>query len=214
MKSRYLRIMALTFTLLVVVSVSAFPQKLSIIPNVGFSKDVRTLTSNRWNVGFNLGADVFWNVTPIIGVGLRAAYHNWSADAEGWGEDSFNAGYYTSFRMGDVSGSQSVFEIMPAARFAFTASDAPVKVFAQVGVGVVIASESDVTMNAFYTTPYSTVSDRRTQAGSTLVGSGVHVGLPVMISNLIEIQPKGTFYLANADPYFHFGLNVGVRLGK
>jgi len=185
-------------------------QSTLVIPYGGFSKDMRSVTSNRWNMGFNLGLNIFSQVANYLYLGGRVAYHHWSIDGQGWLTDDFSS--YFTFK--SASGSQSVFEIVPSLRYLFTHSEAGLKVFVQAGLGLFVVSRSEVEIVGTYNLQYSSGEEGHTYGSATMIGFGIQLGLPIRLGKTIEIMPVYSPYFAGGDLYHHIALNLGFHIGK
>ncbi|MDP2886308.1 MAG: hypothetical protein Q8P51_14935 [Ignavibacteria bacterium] len=211
--SRKCTLMVLSMLLLVLSTEGAFAQKASFAPNAGISKDMRSVTSNRWNMGFNLGVTAFWQVSGVISLGGRVAYHSWGADADGWAEDyaKDNGPSYT-YAVESSSGSQSVIEIVPSMKIATSSSDSPTKLDIQLGVGIFLVSPSDVTVSGSYRSAFSSGHITVTFGGESLTGFGFQAGLPLTISGRFQVLPLYSLYWAGGDAYHHITINAGIVL--
>ena len=202
------------FLLLAVASIEgASAQNASIIPNLGISKDMRSVTSNRWNMGFNLGLNAFWPVSGVISLGGRAAYHHWGADADGWAADyakNFGTGY--SYTVQSSSGSQSVIELIPSLKIATSSGDSPTTLDVQFGVGMFLVSVSDVKIGGSFRTGFSSGTADVTFASESLTGFGFQAGLPLTIARRFQILPLYSLYWAGGDAYHHITFNAGIVL--
>jgi len=191
----------------------AFAQSVSFIPNAGISKDMRSKTSNRWNLGFDVGLNGFLSVAGPISIGGRVAYHSWGADGQGWADDYVKdiGGGYT-YNLESSSGSQSLIEIVPSARYALLPAISPVQLDLQVGVGLFLVGSSDVSISGSYRSAFSTGHANVTFSNSSMTGVGGQVGLPLTFAGRIQILPLYTLYSAGGDLYHHITLNAGVVL--
>jgi len=202
---------ALAASFLILLTTPATSQNVSIVPNGGISKDMRSETSNRWNMGFNVGAFIYFQASDLISVGGRVAYHSWGADGEGWVKDYNPSVNYT---IQSTSGSQSVIEIVPFVRIATSRSDNPVKLYVQVGGGLFLVSPGDVTVKGSFSTPSSYGTGEITFKNESMTGFGIQAGLPISISRLLQILPIYSLYWADGDAYHHYAINIGVTLGN
>ena len=188
-------------------------QGVSIIPTVGFSKDMRSVTSNRWNAGLNFGAGIFFKRSDALSIGGRIAYHNWSADGAGWAKDEAENQGVSSYNLESSTGKQSVIEIVPSVQYALTRGESKVKVAAQVGVGMFLVHQGEVSISGTFSAPGSSGHGNFTYGKTSLTCMGVQVGLPVTISGVVQVMPLYSLYFSG-DAYHHIALNVGVVLGK
>jgi hypothetical protein len=211
--SKKCRLIALTVMLLAFCTESALAQKAAFIPNAGLSKDMRSVTSNRWNMGFNLGLNAFWQVSEVLSLGGRIAYHSWGADADGWAEDyakDFGSGY--TYTVARSSGSQSVIEIIPSLKIATSSGDSPTKLDIQLGAGIFLVSPSDVKVGGSFRSAFSSGTIDVTFFGESLTGFGFQAGLPLTIAGRFQILPLYSLYWAGGDAYHHITFNVGIVL--
>lgn len=208
---RRLKFLMVSVVLIAVLGSTLSAQSLRIIPFGGLSKDMRSVTSNRWNMGITLGAQIFSPVSQSFWIGGRIAFHSWSIDGLGWFNDLFSDYYtYLSAR----PGSQSVFEIIPAFRYLFTNNQRGVNFGGQAGVGLIYVGGSDATIKASFRTANSYGEEERTYSSSGMIGFGIQLGLPITLGKTVEVMPIYTLYLGGGDLYHHIALNVGIPLGK
>jgi len=205
-----LKIMIVGVVLMAVLGSALSAESLRIIPFGGLSKDMRSVTSNRWNMGFTLGAQIFSPVSQSFWIGGRIAFHSWSIDGQGWFNDLF-PDYFTFL---SASGSQSVFEIIPSLRYLFTTSEGGLNIAGQVGAGLIYVGGSEATIQGSFHTTYSSGQETRTYSSSGMIGFGIQLGLPLTLGKIVEVMPIYTLYLAGGDFYHHIALNVGIHLGK
>jgi hypothetical protein len=187
-------------------------QGFTIVPNAGLSKDMRSQTSNRWNMGFNVGLNAFVDL-PGISVGGRVAYHSWGADGEGWAEDyaaDYGSGY--SYTVSSSSGSQSVIEIVPSMRFSLLPPLSPAKLHLQLGGGLFIVSPGDVKIDGSFRSAFSSGTASVTFTGESITGYGIQAGLPLTLVGKIQILPLYSLYWAGGDAYHHITINAGIVL--
>ena len=185
-------------------------QSLLIVPYAGISKDMRSVTSNRWKMGFDLGLNIFSRVSNSLWLGGRVGYHHWSIDGEGWLKDLF-ASYFV---FESASGSQSVFEIVPSLRYSFTRSESGLSVSGQAGLGLFIVSASEVEVVGTYHLQYSSGEEGHVYGSNTMLGFGLQLGLPIVLGKAVEIMPVYSLYLAGGDFYHHIAFNLGYHFGK
>jgi hypothetical protein len=185
-------------------------QSVVIVPAGGVSKDMRSVTSNRWNLGFNLAAHAFYPLSESFWVGARLAFHNWSVDGSGWAQDVLPS-YHN---LQSASGSQAVVEIAPCVRYAFLRSGGGLKISAQVGGGLFYVLKSEVVLRSTWNIGYSSGTQTLTRSSPSMTGFGIQIGVPIDIGKRIEILPLYSLYLAGGDLYHHIALNVGIVLGK
>ena len=196
-------------SLLVLESGSA--RQLSLVISGGLSKDMRSKTSNRWNMGFNVGANAFISVPGLLTFGGRIGYHSRSIDGEGWVKD-FLATSYSNTKFKSATGTQTVIDIAPSMRFNFAPAVSPVKIGLQVGPGLFLVSESDVKFTASYSAPNVTGEVTQQFSSSSITGVGLELGLPVSFLGRVELFPQYSVYNGGGDWYNYFILNVGIAI--
>lgn len=184
-------------------------RQVKLLLNGGISKDMRSQTSNRWNSGFNVGAQVFISPTGKLSFGGRAAYHSRGIDGEGWVTDLFPSNY----RYKNASGTQTVIELAPSLRYELTPSLSPVSVSLQAGGGLFLVSESEISITATFSSPTVSGEETRVYSASSLTGIGVQLGLPVSFLGRFEVLPLYCAYNGGGDWYNFYALNIGFSLG-
>ena len=181
----------------------------TITPSIGFSKDYRTQTENRWKPGLNIGATVFWKSAGPVSFGVRGAFHHWSADGDGWAKDEAELQGFTTYTLSSFSGTQNVIELGPAVQFGLAGPAGKVK--AQAGLMVVSVMRSDVSLSGSYTTGASSGTGTITYTSATTTGAGAEFALPISLG-LFQVRPSVTLYNSD-DLYAHFSLTVGRSFG-
>ncbi len=212
--SRPALLLVASFALLPVVAPLARAQRTTIVPTIGISKDMRSQTSNRWNAGLNVGAGIFFQHSDVVSFGGRLAYHRWGADGDGWAKDEAgNQGGGYTYQLASSSGSQSVIEIVPSARFALTRKPGSVKVAAQVGAGVFIVNQGEVSISGAYQGGGTSGQATFTYGKTSRSGGGLQAALPITFGGVVEVMPIYSLYFAG-DTYHHIGLSVGGVIGR
>jgi hypothetical protein len=150
---------------------------------------------------------VFAKLSDNFSLGGRLAYHHWTMDADGWFHDFFSGGGYT---LESSSGSQDVFEIVPALRFATGNRENPVQLFIHAGIGIYVLSPSEIKIRGSFHTPTSSGWTEKTIMSSTTVGFGGQVGFPIVFSDVIELTPLYSPYMMGGDLYHFFSVNIGI----
>ena len=211
--SRRLMIFVVSAFLLLMYPKDASSQSVSIVPNAGISKDMRSETSNRWNMGFNLGLNIFFKTSEILSVGGRLAYHSWGADGDGWAKDYVGSSI-GSYTVDQTSGSQSVLEFVPSLKIALAGDGSPVKLDIQAGPALVIVGSSEVKISGRFSSSFSSGQGSVTFTNGSMTGFGLQAGLPISISDFVQVLPLYTLYWADGDAYHHITIDVGIILGK
>ena len=132
-------IFLITFAVIFFISMTqtfSYSQKVTYTAGLGFAK----LTGHGgepWNLGFTLAGQGFYHLTSNILVGARVAYNRFAPDV----------GYLTRINVTGleyvVSGSASIFELLPNVRFMFPTSGAQsLSFFTQAGFGLYLTSFS------------------------------------------------------------------------
>lgn len=192
-----------------------FAQQSILIFQGGMSKDMRSQTSNRWNSGPDFAISYFVQKSDRLSIGGQVSYHRWKADGKGWLEDfrGYVLDSYSTYSLKNSSGTQTVFEITPSARYKLSESNAPVSFSLQVGANLVLANESDVIVGYDYTLPNTIGFEEFTITSTSLTGFGIQLGVPITISNRFEVLPLYSPYFAGGDIYHHYAINLGIALG-
>ncbi len=191
-------------------SQSAVSQGIALSIVGGISKDSRTQTENLWNTGLNVAAHGFISL-PGLTLGGRIAYHSWSVDGEGWLKELDPNTTYT-YTLKNATGSQTVIELVPSARFAVINPPVGLRVDAQVGAGLFLVSQSVVEVTGSFQAPNVTGEATVRISEQSLTGFGVQAGIPVSFGP-IEVIAIYSAYNAGGDWYNHYALNAGIRFG-
>ncbi len=197
----------LALSILLIESVSA--RQLSLIATGGVSKDMRSQTSNRWNMGFNVGLQGFISVPGLLTFGGRAGFHSRSIDGDGWVTDVVTR---ANSKLKSASGTQTLIDLAPSMRFNFMPAISPVKIGIQVGAGLFMVSESEISLTTTFSSPGVTGEETKVFSSSSLTGFGLELGLPVTFLGRIELFPQYSVYTADGDTYNYFILNVGIAI--
>lgn len=207
-----LRASALLVTILaLLVATEAVAQGITIVPNAGISKDMRSETANYWKMGFNAGLNAYVDLPGSLSIGGRVAYHSWSADGDGWAED-YATGYAAGYTITSSSGSQSVIEIVPTLKYSLTPRISPLRLDLSLGAGLFLVSPGDVKLEGSYRTAFSSGTISMNIQNETLTGFGIQAGLPLTLVGKIQVLPLYSLYWAGGDAYHHVTLNAGIVL--
>jgi len=191
--------------LLFILAGTALSQNLHIIPGAGISKNLKTLTADRWSMGYNIGIDVFRQLDRSISVGGRVGYHGWPINAKGWASDLLPSNY--SVR--SASGSQSVFELAPAVRLETSTGTELVKFSLHLGLVLLVVARSDVDIRTTFGSSASIAYGELRVGGTTSAGFGGQVGVPIIVGGVIALFPLYSVYVLEGDPHHHFAVNIG-----
>jgi hypothetical protein len=211
--SRRLIIFVVSASLLFLCPRVASSQGVSIVPNAGISKDMRSVSSNRWNLGFDLGLNIFVKTSEMLSIGGRIAYHSWGADGDGWAKDYVGTSL-GSYTIDQTTGSQSVLEFVPSLKVALSGAGSRVKVDIQAGPALVIVGSSEVKVSGRFSSSFSSGQGSITIHNGSMTGFGLQAGLPISISDAVQVLPLYTLYWADGDAYHHITFNIGIILGK
>ena len=175
---------------------------------------MRSQTSNRWNAGVNVGAGVFFQRSGALSIGGRIAYHRWAADGDGWAQDAASDyGPSYTYSLEATTGHQSVLEVVPSIQIALRRTRSPVAIAGQVGVGLFLVNQSQVTISGTFGSPSTSGHATLTYGSTSLTGYGIQLGLPVTIAGVVQLLPLYSLYFAG-DAYHHFSVTAGVVLGR
>ena len=181
--------------------------KMSYSVGAGFSKPLGE-GSEYWKVGFTIGGNGFYHLTPNILIGARVAYSRWSPDAEELTKDY--TGYGIDF---DISGEATVVEIVPTVSIlASSSKDQGLNFFGQVGMGYYLLN-LDATVRGTYMgfTVEDSVKAEENKFGLS-IGGGVLIGKAG--SMRIEILPQYHIIFTEEESTKYFSICVGVLFGK
>ncbi len=189
-------------------------QSATLMIQAGLSKDMRSVTENLWNAGPNFAVSYFIKKSERLSIGGQISYHRWKVDEKGSLKEfeGSTLDTYSTYSIKGSSGTQTVFEITPSARYALSEANAPVRFSVQAGVNIVFAKESDIKIGYDYTAPNTIGFREIVVRGQSLTGFGIQVGLPITISNRVEGLPLYSPYMVSGDIYHHFAANLGITL--
>ena len=197
--------------LVLLVATEAAGQGITIVPNAGISKDMRSETANYWKMGFSAGLNAYFDLPGSLSVGGRVAYHSWGVDGDGWAEDYLKV-YSAGYGLTSSSGSQSVVEIVPTLKYSLTPKISPLRLDLSLGAGLFLVSPGDVKLEGSYRTAFSSGTISITIRNESLTGFGVQVGAPLTIAGKFQVLPLYSLYWGVGDAYHHITINAGIVL--
>lgn len=126
---------------------------------------------DEWNIGFNVGANGFFLLNPMIGLGARINYNRFSPDNDDWIEMVQN------LTNGDVEGALHVLEISPALRLMTASIARPWNFFFQAATGLEARfSEITVSGDLFGTQTEIELEDKSERNFTLGLGAGIMLG--------------------------------------
>jgi hypothetical protein len=153
----------------------------------------------RWNLGYNVGADMLVHLTDNLALGGRLAYGRWSPN-----DDEFPD-------LTNTSGSFSLIEVTPIARVMTSFPLSPLNIFAQAGGGLYISDKRVSGISVATNSDIDLIpSDPRYNFG-TSAAAGVLFGSPKYIS--IELYPAFHTVFDDNNTINYFSINLGLGLG-
>jgi hypothetical protein len=162
-------------------------------------------TLERWNPGFDVGADLFGYFSKYTGLGLHFAYDRWSPDRDGWTEG-------LGLTNTDVTGAFNTLEFIPSLRLKSNYST-PINIFIQGGYGLfVYGSEAHVTGTSSTGIPVSSTLDNGKWVGrwGFQAGGGVSIGNP---NAAFYVMPLYNLVFTPSTAVQYLTFNAGIQIG-
>lgn len=157
-----------------------------------------------WNTGFLIAANLYYAPVNNIIFGLRAAYNRWSPD-----EDSFLNQFPMNLSNGEIEGSGTVWEIVPALRIATDIAQSQIGLFGQFGAGLFIISTDINGEGSLGGSPFS-----QKLIDSTENVWGISIGLGVSIGRFsgfeLDILPLYNVVDINNSPRQYYTVSLGL----
>lgn len=192
-------------TLLIILSAASilFCEGLRVGINAGVSNSNISGT-DAWNTGFAIAANLYYAPTNNIIFGLRTAYNRWSPDA-----DSFLNQLPIILTDGEINGSATLWEIVPAIRIATNIAQSQVGLFGHFGAGLFIITTDVGSEGHLESSPFS-----QKLVDSTENVWGISMGLGISIGRIaglaLEILPLYHVLDLNASPRQYYTISLGV----
>lgn len=157
-----------------------------------------------WNTGFTIAANLFYAPTNNIIFGLRSAYNRWSPDA-----DSFLNQLPLNLTDGEINGSATLWEIVPAIRIATNIAQSQVGLFGHFGAGLfIIATDVDGEGN-LESSPFSqNLVDSTENVWGISMGLGISIGR--FLGLALEILPLYHVLDLNDSPRQYYTISLGL----
>lgn len=157
-----------------------------------------------WNTGFAIAANLYYAPTNNIIFGLRSAYNRWSPDA-----DSFLNQLPLNLANGEINGSATLWEIVPAIRIATNIAQSQVGLFGHFGAGLFIISTDVDGEGNVENSPFS-----QNLVDSTENVWGISMGLGISIGRFrglaLEILPLYHVLDLNDSPRQYYTISLGL----
>jgi opacity protein-like surface antigen len=152
-----------------------------------------------WNMGFNVGGNIFYNFSNNLLIGCHIAYQHWTPD-----EDDFLKDYdfwEYLWLQANVSGRTSIWEFVPTVRLQTSTSNTrSVRLFSEVGSGLfAISSKTTIEIPVANYSFSETFSDDFSKFGITISG-----GIIFSLSNTLHIELAPRYTLIFGENSFNF----------
>ena len=190
-------------------------QNLSFIPNAGISQAFGD-DGDLWNMGFSVGANLFYSTQNIISFGGRIAYNQMSPIGKeilklGGGESSLD------YNIESTSGSFSIIEIVPSIQIATstTDDDQDIRLSFQIGGGLFILDKSDISAKGIYHNPLGGSLTRTvTLKDYSETNPGVQLGVELSYKRKFMIQPLYSIVFTEENLTTYASVCIGYIFSK
>ena len=206
-------VVTIIFTFTIITAGISYTQEMSFGVNAGISKAVDDVY---WNLGFSVGGNVFYSVSPNFSLGGRIAYNRWAPNQDWFvGLHDRDIMYHLNYPPSNqiywnVSGSgRTIIEIVPSIRIlAPTAENQSVNFFGQLGLGFFLINQ-DVTVYGSYMGSSCEVYDKDSENKPGLsIGGGLTIGKKG--STCFEILPLYHIIFTKDETTKYFSVSAGV----
>ncbi len=197
-------IIAFAFIILLT-SFTSYAQEMSFSANGGISKPVGD-GSEYWNLGFSVGGNGFYPVSPNISIGGRIAYNKWTPDED---EIIKSVSAIDPGIKWDISGSATIIEIIPSLRvLASPFINQSVNLFGQLGLGLFLFNLESKVKGTYMGSTYDvSIDDSETKVGIS-IGGGLTIGEKGNAQ--FEILPLYHIIFTEDESTKYFSVNIGV----
>ena len=192
-------------------------QNVSFTPSASISKSFGD--EDYWNLGFSVGANLFYSTHKTFSFGGRIAYNRMSpngGEVLNWGD-----GPSYDYDVESTSGSFSIIEIVPSIQIATSTSDddQDIRLSFQIGGGLFMLMRSDVTAKGTYTYPAGGMTSGSfiTTAGlsdDSETKPGVQLGVEFSYKRKLMIQPLFSLVFTDENSTTYASVCIGYIFGK
>jgi len=188
-------------------------QNVSFTPNASISKSFGD--KDYWNLGFSVGANLFYSTHKIISFGGRIAYNRMFPN----GQEVLNLGAGPSYEydVESTSGSFSIIEIVPSIQIATSTSDddQDIRLSFQIGGGLFILKHSDVSAKGTYRNPGGgSLTTTATLFDDSETKPGVQFGAEFSFKRKLKILPLFSLVFTEEHSTTYASVCIGYIFGK
>ena len=192
-------------------------QNFFFTPNASINKSFGD--KDYWNLGFSVGANLFYSTPKIFSVGGRIAYNRMRPN----GNEVLNVGDGPTFDydVESTSGSLSIIEIVPSIQIATSTSDSDqdIRLSFQIGGGLFMLKQSDVYAKGTYTYPPGGMTSGSFTTTVNLSDDsktkpGVQIGVDFSYKRKLMIQPLFSLVFTDENSTKYASICIGYILGK
>lgn len=162
--------------------------------NAGFSKDIRLKTENKWQWGLSLGSDLY-SSDNVVKFGIHLGYNKWSVDDN----------YYGASENEDITGSQSVLEIIPSMRITLPGKVPAGIPYIQLGFGFYQVNISDIQQKFLFWQNTMLV-------GESSLNLGIQIGGGLELGKRFEFLVLSSIYNRDGSLYWHNSFQFAYRI--
>lgn len=161
-------------------------------------------TNNYWKLGFAVGGNLFFKISPTVLVGARLAYNRWEPDETKLIKEFGAPG--VDF---EINGTAKVIEVVPSVRImARTPERSRIKLFAQLGAGLYFINMKGIlTTDWLIVLPADGIRLKKTRFGFNLGGGII---LTERSGFRLECLPQYHIILTKGDPTRYFSFTLGA----
>jgi len=188
-------------------------QNVSFTPNASISKSFGD--KDGWNLGFSVGANLFYSTQKTFSFGGRIAYNRMFPN----GQEVLNLGAGPSYEydIESTSGSFSIIEIVPSIQIATSTSDddQDIRLSFQIGGGLFMLKHSDVSAKGIYWNPTGgSLTTTVTLFDDSETKPGVQFGVELSFKRKLKIQPLFSLVFTEGNSTTYASVCIGYIFGK
>jgi hypothetical protein len=192
-------------------------QNVSFTPSASINKSFGD--EDYWNLGFSVGANLFYSTAKTFSFGGRIAYNRMPPN----GNEVLNSGDGPTFDFDveSTSGSFSMIEIVPSIQIATSTSDSDqdIRLSFQIGGGFFMSKRSDIYAKGTYTyPPGGWISGSFTQTTEfsdiSQTKPGVQLGVDFSYKRKLMIQPLFSLIFNEENSTKYLSICIGYIFGK
>jgi hypothetical protein len=188
-------------------------QNVSLTPSASINKSFGD--EDYWNLGFSVGANLFYSTAKTFSFGGRIAYNRMSPD----GNEvlNFGDGDTYDYDVESTSGSFSMIEIVPSIQIATSTSDSDqdIRLSFQIGGGLFMSKQSDIYAKGTYTQPSGGSLTRTVEfSDESQTKPGVQLGVDFSYKRKLMIQPLFSLVFNEENSTKYLSICIGYIFGK